>query len=118
VWKRRLSSAQFQGKDSTDIPDEVYNKLRGEIKKNRIEDMNTLTNQKMREFLKKHKLNKYCEHINYLSTAWAPTPTRPSSPRPKKNASETPSSKQIQGIFAESANAKTKRNFISYSHLA
>ena len=107
-------SAQFQGKESTEIPDEVYDKLWGEIKKNRIEDMNTLTNQKMREFLKKHKLNKYYEHINYLLYRMSSN----SNPPVISKADEERlcnAFKQIQGPFAESLHAKTRRNFLSYS---
>ncbi len=105
---------QFQGKESTDIPEEVYHKLWGEIKKNRIEDMRTLTNAKMREFLKKHKLNKYYEHINFLLYRMCSD----SSPPTISKADEERlcnAFKQIQGPFAESVHARTRRNFLSYS---
>ena len=38
--------AQFQAKESTDIPQDVYNQIISELKKERIEDMKTLTPHK------------------------------------------------------------------------
>ena len=58
--------AQFQAKESTDIPEHVYKIIIGEIKKNRINEMKNLTTDKVRDFLKKHKLNKYYEHIPHI----------------------------------------------------
>lgn len=74
--------------------------------------MNKLTNTKMREFLKKHKLNKYYEHIPYViykmcSNAAPPTISKEDEER-LCNAF-----KQIQGPFAESPNAKKRKNFLS-----
>ena len=58
--------AQFQAKETTDIPQHVYDTLWLEIKKNRITDMRKIIPTKLREFLKKHKLNKYYEHIPHI----------------------------------------------------
>jgi hypothetical protein len=58
--------AQFQAKESTDIPEHVYKIIIGEIKKNRITNMSNLTTNKVRDFLKKHRLNKYYEHIPHI----------------------------------------------------
>jgi hypothetical protein len=92
----------------------VYDVLWSEIKKNRITDMSKLTNPKMREFLKKHRLNKYYEHIAYLlykmcSNAAPPTISKDDEDR------LCHAFKQIQGPFAESPNAKSRKNFLSYS---
>ncbi len=109
--------AQFFARESTEIPQEVYDTLWSEIKKNRITDMKKLTNKRMREFLKKHRLNKYYEHIHYLlrkmcSTAAPPTISKADEER-LCNAF-----KQIQGPFAESHHAKSRRNFLSYSFVS
>lgn len=106
--------SQFQARESTDIPIHVYDTLWDEIKKNRITDMSKLNNAKMREFLKKHKMNKYYEHIPYLiykmcSNASPPTISKEDEER-LCNAF-----KQIQGPFAESPHAKKRKNFLSYS---
>ena len=47
--------AQFQAKESTDIPQEVYDQILIELKKERIEDMSALAPTKLREILKKLK---------------------------------------------------------------
>lgn len=114
LTKMALKSSQFQARESTDIPSHVYDILWSEIKKNRITDMSKLNNAKMREFLKKHKLNKYYEHISYLlykmcSNASPPTISKEDEER-LCNAF-----KQIQGPFAASPNAKKRKNFLSYS---
>ena len=49
--------AQFQAKESTEIPDEVYEKILLEIKKERIVKLETLTTKKIRQYLKKIKMN-------------------------------------------------------------
>ena len=58
--------AQFQAKESTEIPQEVYDALLLEIKKERITNLATLTNAKIRKYLKKLKYNKYYEHIPHI----------------------------------------------------
>lgn len=56
---------QLQGKESTTIPDFVYDGLKAEIKKYRlsIKDINP---SKVRTFLRKLKLHKYYEHIPFI----------------------------------------------------
>ena len=58
--------AQFQAKETTDIPDEIYNEILVEIKKERIKNMATITPDKMRVILRKIKRNDYYEHIPYI----------------------------------------------------
>jgi hypothetical protein len=57
---------QFQGKESTEIPNEVFEKIIDEINKLRIEDLSTLNNYTIRAILKKLNLNFYYEHIPYI----------------------------------------------------
>jgi len=57
--------AQFQGKETTQIPGEVIDNLMMQIKKERIEQ-SKLTYYKTKELLKKLGLNKYYEHINFI----------------------------------------------------
>ena len=54
---------QIQGREGTNIPDDVMNSLIIEIKKERLTDKTLITYYKIKEFLKKLKLNKYYEHI-------------------------------------------------------
>ena len=57
--------AQFQAKETTDIPEEVIINLKNQIKKERIE-LEQITNKKTKEFLKKLGYNKYYEHIPFI----------------------------------------------------
>jgi hypothetical protein len=57
---------QFQGKESTEIPNEVFERIIEEINKLRIEDLSTLNNYTIRAILKKLNLNFYYEHIPYI----------------------------------------------------
>ena len=57
--------AQFQGKETTQIPPEVIENIKQQIKKERIEQ-SQITNQKTKEILKKLGYNKYYEHIPFI----------------------------------------------------
>jgi hypothetical protein len=57
--------AQFQGKETTQIPPEVIENIKLQIKKERI-DMSEITNLKTKEILKKLGYNKYYEHIQFI----------------------------------------------------
>jgi hypothetical protein len=57
--------AQFQGKETTQIPLEVIENIKLQIKKERIE-MAQITNIKTKEILKKLGYNKYYEHIPFI----------------------------------------------------
>lgn len=55
----------FQGKEYTEIPDEVYDRLRHEFQKHRLSN-DDITIEKLKDFLKKLKLNRYYEHAPYM----------------------------------------------------
>jgi len=57
--------AQFQGKETTQIPPEVIENIKLQIKKERI-DLTLITNNKTKEILKKLGYNKYYEHIPFI----------------------------------------------------
>jgi hypothetical protein len=65
--------AQFQGKETTQIPPEVIENLKLQIKKERI-DMTNLTYYKTKELLKKLGFNKYYEHINFIKNKMGISP--------------------------------------------
>ena len=60
--------SQFQGTESTTIPNEILRNLRYELQKERIKDLRDITHPKVRTLLKKLKLNKYYEHVPYITT--------------------------------------------------
>ena len=57
--------AQFQGKETTQIPHDVIENIKIQIKKERIE-LAQITNIKTKEILKKLGYNKYYEHIPFI----------------------------------------------------
>ena len=57
--------AQFQGKETTQIPEIVIDKIKQQIKKERISIVD-LTHNKTKEILKKLEFNKYYEHIAFI----------------------------------------------------
>jgi hypothetical protein len=57
--------SQFQGKETTQIPHDVIENIKLQIKKERI-DLSEITNVKTKEILKKLGYNKYYEHIPFI----------------------------------------------------
>ena len=57
--------AQFQAKETTQIPDEVLTNIKNQIKKERI-TLKQMTNKKAKDILKKLGYNKYYEHIPFI----------------------------------------------------
>jgi hypothetical protein len=57
--------AQFQAKESTQIPSDIIENIQNQIKKERIQ-LETITNKKTKEILKKFGYNKYYEHIPFI----------------------------------------------------
>lgn len=57
--------AQFQAKESTDIPDCVIDNILLQLKKERL-SLEELTNSKAKDILKKLGYNKYYEHIPFI----------------------------------------------------
>ena len=105
---------QVQGKESTDIPDEIFEKILNEIKKEKIQDTRTITYGKMREILKRLRINKYYEHINYIINRinGIPTPQFP----PDLEDKLCNMFRDIQGPFLKNC-PKDRKNFLSYSYV-
>lgn len=57
--------AQFQGKETTQIPPDVIENIKLQIKKERV-NLDQITNAKTKEILKKLGYNKYYEHIPFI----------------------------------------------------
>lgn len=57
--------AQFQAKESTQIPEEIIERIRTQIKKERL-TLQQLDNKRVKEILKKMGYNKYYEHIPFI----------------------------------------------------
>ena len=105
---------QVQGKESTDIPDEIFEKILGEIKKEKIIDVKTITYAKMREILKRLRINKYYEHINYILNRINGIPTPQFSAELEEKLCIM--FRDIQGPFLKNC-PKDRKNFLSYSYV-
>ena len=57
--------AQFQAKETTQIPEQVLIDIKNQIKKERI-DLKTMNNKKAKDILKKLGYNKFYEHIPFI----------------------------------------------------
>ena len=57
--------AQFQAKETTQIPEDVLENIKNQIRKERI-DLTQLNNKKAKDILKKLGYNKYYEHIPFI----------------------------------------------------
>ena len=106
--------AQFQAKETTEIPQDLYDQILIEIKKERIDNMGDLTPSKVREILKKLKKNKYYEHvphiINKLNGLPPPIMSRDTEEELRRMF------KEIQIPFAKFC-PKDRKNFLSYSYV-
>ena len=59
--------SQFQAKESTDISDEIFEKIQNELKKESYLNLKNLSANKVRDILKKLDLTKYYEHCHYIT---------------------------------------------------
>lgn len=106
--------AQVQAKETTDIPDELYDQIIFELKKERFHNMAELTPDKLKYILKKINKNKYYEHIPHIINQLngLPPPTY---------------SKELQVILDRMFNEiqipfqkyrpRNRKNFLSYSYV-
>lgn len=105
--------AQFQAKETTDIPKEIYEQILKEIKKERI-DINNLKSNKLRAILKKIGKNKFYEHIPHILTKLnGKTPPIMST---KLEEELRRMFKEIQIPFHKFC-PKNRKNFLSYSYV-
>lgn len=102
--------SQVQGKESTDIPESIFEQILQEIKKEKIVDTKKITYNKMREILKRLRINKYYEHINYIINRINGVPTPHFSPELEEKLCNM--FKEIQGPFLKHC-PKDRKNFLN-----
>lgn len=104
---------QFQSKETTVIPQEVYEKIDSEIKKQRL-DRKNITPKKIKDILRKHKLSNYYEHHHQIFSKVTGTPppllTRETEEKIKNMF------KDIQFPFKKYC-PKDRSNFLNYSYV-
>ena len=106
--------SQIQGKESTDIPNEVFEKILNELKKEKITDTTKLTPKFMRTILKKLRTHKYYEHTAYIINRINGIPPPQFSTELEQKLSNM--FMQTQPLFIKYA-PPNRLNFISYSYI-
>lgn len=106
--------SQFQAQEMTTIPPEVIESLRNEFKKTKIKNVQEITHAKVRGFLKKLKLNKYYEHVPYITNILSGI-SAPNMPQALEERLRL-MFKDIQKPFDDNCPADRK-NFLSYSYV-
>jgi len=104
--------AQFQAKETTEISPAVLDLIRAELKKERITDMSKLKASKLKEVIKKLKLNRCYDHVahvlNRINGISAPVLSREVEEKLRFMF------KEIQFSFVKHC-PKKRSNFLSYS---
>lgn len=108
-----IGISQIQGKETTEIPEEVYDKILLEIKKQRITNMAELTHSKVKEILKKLRINKYYEHVPHIINRLNGLPMPNLTPELEEKLRNM--FKQIQTPFLKYS-PPDRKNFLSYSY--
>ena len=105
---------QFQAKESTEIPKDVYDSILTEVNRLRISNLASLNPDKMRKILKKLRLNKYYEHIPHIINKLNGLP-------PPKLSRDT--ERKLRRMFRDIQEPftlyrpKGRKNFLSYSYI-
>lgn len=106
--------SQFQAQEMTTIPIEVMDQLRSELKKMKIKNVEEITHAKIRGLLKKLRLNKYYEHVPYITNILngirAPNMSQELEERLRMMF------KDIQKPFDNNC-PMDRKNFLSYSYV-
>lgn len=105
---------QAQGKETTDIPDELYDKILLDIKKQKITNMALITHNMIKDILKKLKMNKYYEHIPHIMHQLNGIPMPTLSPELEETLRNM--FKQMQTPFLRHM-PKNRKNFLSYGYV-
>ena len=106
--------AQLQAKETSDIPKDIIDNLRYELKKERIVNVSEITQTKVKHYLKKLKYNKYYENANQILNILTGTP--PPSISEELNEKLTTMFMEIQEPF-ERVCPKNRKNFLSYNYV-
>ena len=105
---------QFQAKESTIIPDEVMNEVVLEIRKRRISNIADLTEEDIRQILKKLNRSKYYEHRAHILSRLNGNP--PPTITPEIEEKIRTMFQEIQAPFLLYC-PNDRTNFLSYSYI-
>lgn len=110
TWLKRT-----QGKETTFIDDDIIDTVRMELKKQRIEDMSKVTHVKVREILKKLRLNKHYNHCVQITTII--TGHTPPQMTTEQETALLQMFDIIQDPFQKIIQKEPRQNMLSYSFL-
>jgi hypothetical protein len=106
--------AQFQAKESTEIPEDIFKAILDELRKERITNTEHIKPTKIREILKKLKCTNFYEHVPYIlnriNGKTAPVMSREIEEKLRFMF------KEIQSSFVKHC-PKNRSNFLSYSYV-
>ena len=106
--------AQFQAKEKTELPENIYRDIISEVTKNICHNLDNINYKEVRSILKRLNYNKYYEHIPHIisviSGKKAPTLDR------KTEEVLRSLFKDIQIPFVNNC-PSTRKNFLSYSYV-
>ena len=105
---------QFQAKESTIIPEEVMNEVVLEIKKRRIDNIADLSEEDIRQILKKLGRSKYYEHRAHILSRFNGNP--PPTITPEIEEKVRAMFQEIQAPFLLYC-PNDRTNFLSYSYI-
>lgn len=108
-WLRR-----FQAKEHKAVPQEILDIVLMEAKKERITNLNNLTEEKVKKYLKKRDLNAYYDNVIAIINRINNRPPFVLTPEIEHKIKEM--FQQIQGPF-EKYKASGRKNMLSYSYL-
>jgi hypothetical protein len=108
-WLRR-----FQAKEHKAVPQEILDIVLMEAKKERITNLNNLTEEKVKKYLKKRDLNAYYDNVIAIINRINKRPPFVLTPEIEQKIKEM--FQQIQGPF-EKYKAAGRKNMLSYSYL-
>ena len=105
---------QFQGRESTCIPEDILTQIRYEFKKMRVTKLEDITQEGVRRILKKLKLNKYYEHAPFITAHITGVPP----PQIEEDMEDQliQMFKVIQAPF-QANKPSSRKNFLSYSYV-
>ena len=106
--------SQFQAKESTDIGNEIFEKIVDELKKESYLNIKNIKPNKIREILKKLELTKYYEHCHYITNRLTgkPAPTIDTELEEKLRNMF----KEVQGPWMKFC-PNERANFFSYPYI-
>ena len=105
---------QIQARETTEIPDIVFDKIRLEIKKEMIKDLTKIDRDRIKLYLKKYKFNKYYDHIPFI--IFKLNGVSPPKLSPEQETTLKCMFSQMLGPFME-VKPENRKNAPSYSYL-